>query len=126
MKKFNIKKAKKDLHKLWSKAIRERDEFVCQWCGKMDKKNHAHHIIPQSRCGNTGKYDISNGITLCYRCHLHRKNAEEHEYVAFIDQWLIEMRLDTYDEMNLNYNECIGVKFTKDFYKEKLAGLNNL
>lgn len=59
--------------KAWSKAVRLRDG-ICQKCGAFDRL-HAHHIkrwkdYPELR------YDLTNGVTLCYTCHeeAHGKN----------------------------------------------------
>ncbi len=52
---------------LWSKTVRERDNYTCQICGS---KNHtlAHHIknwenYPELR------FNVDNGITYCLSCH---------------------------------------------------------
>lgn len=55
----------------WRKDVKERDNYMCQSCGSNDKL-HAHHIKPKSAFPNL-RHDLSNGITLCYTCHL-----EEH------------------------------------------------
>ena len=60
---------------LWSKLVRERDGE----CRAIDKKTgkrcsrrpsyklEAHHIMPRSR--SMARYDLSNGITLCFIHH---------------------------------------------------------
>jgi len=53
----------------WRKAVYERDNYTCQNCGDNKGGNlNAHHIkswadFPELR------YKISNGITLCDKCH---------------------------------------------------------
>ncbi len=78
------KHGKTKLHKLlwnrveykeWRKAIYERDNYTCQFCGDDKGGNlEAHHKksfkdFPELR------YDVDNGITLCQTCHreVHRK-----------------------------------------------------
>ncbi len=57
----------------WRTAVFGRDDFTCQKCKVRGGILHAHHIKawathPESR------YDISNGITYCVKCH-----KEEHK-----------------------------------------------
>lgn len=52
----------------WRKAVYKRDNYTCQSCGKKGTTLNAHHIkawklFPKLR------YDISNGVTLCEKCH---------------------------------------------------------
>ena len=76
----------------WTALVLERDNYTCQTCGA---KNYAglgetvrleahhkvelHNIIENMCFDEVIKlpelYDLSNGITLCYRCHknVHRK-----------------------------------------------------
>lgn len=53
----------------WRNAVYKRDGYTCQVCGDAKGGNlEAHHLnsytdFPEER------YDLSNGITLCKRCH---------------------------------------------------------
>lgn len=49
----------------WSKQVRERDGYQCQYpeCQNGGKFTNAHHIFPRAR-RNT-RHDLLNGITLC-------------------------------------------------------------
>lgn len=62
----------------WRRKVFERDDYTCQICGQRGGKLNAHHIkrfadFPEKRC------ELSNGITLCERCHknIHRKGQPE-------------------------------------------------
>lgn len=57
-----------DGYKRWRKAVFVRDKFRCQHCGTT-KDIQAHHIESWMRCEEL-RYDVSNGITLCRKCHL--------------------------------------------------------
>ena len=50
--------------------MRKRDG-ECLLCGKKDSLN-AHHWIHSRAQGNRHRWDVRNGITLCYPCHVHK------------------------------------------------------
>jgi predicted restriction endonuclease len=51
----------------WRKAVYERDNYTCQFCGKKGGLN-ADHIKPWSLFPKL-RFDINNGRTLCIECH---------------------------------------------------------
>jgi hypothetical protein len=54
---------------VWSKAVRERDDYVCQMTGTRDvKRNIAHHVAPRSRRPDL-RLDPANGKTLTPEAH---------------------------------------------------------
>lgn len=73
-------KERKDLRqtpegRAWRFDVMSRDRFTCQECGDDRGGNlHAHHIKPFATHPEL-RLDVSNGITLCERCHeaLHRR-----------------------------------------------------
>lgn len=58
----NSKEAKE-----WKAAVLLRDEYTCQKCDAIEEL-HVHHIKPFSKFEDL-RFVISNGITLCKRCH---------------------------------------------------------
>lgn len=55
-------------HAKWAKDVISRDHATCQHCGKTDVELHAHHI--KSWENNPGlRFDVDNGLTLCFQCH---------------------------------------------------------
>ena len=54
--------------KKWSMRVRGRDRFICYSCGGK-KDLHAHHIVSKFRNPDYA-YRMSNGITLCSKCHI--------------------------------------------------------
>lgn len=63
---FALRKTKEYRH--WRNAVLERDGFRCRKCHKSIRRLDAHHIFsftlfPELRFG------VSNGLTVCVRCH---------------------------------------------------------
>jgi hypothetical protein len=52
----------------WSREVKERDGYKCQWCGLVNKSNHADHIIPFAYFPEL-RLSLDNGRTLCAKCH---------------------------------------------------------
>lgn len=65
-----IKRLRNKCDKLWSEAVRTRDG-ACVLCGSVNGLN-AHHWIHSRAQGNLHRWDVKNGITLCYPCHVHK------------------------------------------------------
>jgi 5-methylcytosine-specific restriction endonuclease McrA len=56
-------------YKNWRIKIFERDNFTCVYCGSRESGTlNAHHIIPFSK-DKSLRFELSNGITLCKKCH---------------------------------------------------------
>ena len=62
---FNPAKAKRKLDRMWSEYVRRRDG-KCMFCGKTGRLE-ANHIL--SRAHMATRWNIANGIALCFRCH---------------------------------------------------------
>lgn len=55
-------------YKLWRKAVFERDNYKCVWCGIRGVTIHADHIKPFALFPEL-RFAIDNGRTLCVPCH---------------------------------------------------------
>lgn len=80
---------KRQLDNLWGKKVRERDKHRCQWCLYLDRSvigNQPHHIIPKAR-GKSIRWDLHNGITLCFNCHHKEIIARPSEFRIFLYWW---------------------------------------
>lgn len=72
------------LHRKWSEAVLSRDKCTCQNCGTDNVEMHAHHIL--SYFENPAlRYDIANGITLCYKCHWAEHSAQNDKAVNSVE-----------------------------------------
>jgi 5-methylcytosine-specific restriction endonuclease McrA len=52
----------------WRTKVYERDSYTCVLCGKRNRIMNPHHILPKSIFPKL-KYVVSNGATLCRKCH---------------------------------------------------------
>ena len=80
-----IRECKK--YSIWRNKVFKRDEYTCQKCGKVGGKIEAHHIkklsnilayikkkfplmdLQKAAISYKPLWDITNGITLCDKCH---------------------------------------------------------
>lgn len=65
-------------YKAWRNDVFERDNYTCQKCHKTGCRLEAHHIVPWSK-NRELRFDVNNGMTLCYDCHkkIHKKGEEK-------------------------------------------------
>ena len=56
-------------YKIWRRAVFERDDWTCVWCGRRGVVIHADHIKPFAYFPEL-RFAIDNGRTLCRECHL--------------------------------------------------------
>ena len=52
----------------WRNDVYKRDNYTCQSCHKHGVRLEPHHIKPFAKFPEL-RFDVSNGITLCYECH---------------------------------------------------------
>lgn len=56
-------------YRLWREAVLLRDSYKCKKCGDSNKSSlHAHHIKCFADFHDL-RFDVSNGMTLCKKCH---------------------------------------------------------
>ena len=86
----------KKLDKLWSLKIRSKG--ACEICSKGEGLA-AHHIHPRTKY-NT-RFDLENGICLCYRHHIHFAHKDVIEFSEFIKERLGQKK---YDDLRIRAN----------------------
>ena len=72
--KSEAKKLKDELDRYWSLYVRKRDN-KCILCGGYEGETgrlQAHHWIVSRGDSLRYKFDVRNGVALCYGCHIHR------------------------------------------------------
>lgn len=78
MREFNSPEYKK-----WRQQIYKRDNHECQWPNcKSKKRINAHHIKTWSQFPGL-RFDINNGITLCYQHHKMIAGLEDYYEAVF-------------------------------------------
>ena len=75
-----MKSLTKQLDTLWSRKIRSRD-LVCARCGKSGSTQAAHIF---SRSNRMLRWDMRNGIGLCYYCHIYWAHRNPVEFVEWV------------------------------------------
>jgi len=79
----------------WKKQVKQRDNYICQYCGYKGKLNDgimdAHHIKNFSD-NIKSSLELLNGITLCQKCHkdfhkmFGKKNNTKKQINIFLNQ----------------------------------------
>ena len=62
--------------KNWRNSVFERDNYTCADCKVRGKKLAAHHLINWSD-DESLRFELSNGITLCWDCHYKRHKGAD-------------------------------------------------
>lgn len=64
----NKKERQSDKYKEWRISVFVRDNYTCQHCKIIGGILHSHHIKHFSKNKDL-RFDINNGLTLCFNCH---------------------------------------------------------
>lgn len=76
----------------WRQSVYERDNYTCQVCGDDTGHNlNAHHILNWAH-NKDKRFDLENGITMCFSCHikLHKEfgyNTNTNHLDFFIEEY---------------------------------------
>lgn len=88
---------------LFSNFIRARDKH-CMRCKRTDRPLDCSHYWERGRKGT--RFDPKNCVALCRECHTHWEKKQNHEYMAFMIEWLglekygaLELRARTSKQM---------------------------
>lgn len=99
----------------WTVAVKERDGWQCQLCGKKNRELNekgtptvlnAHHIIARDNKEFPDlRFEVENGITLCAGCHRFSKRGPHHGTIIF-SEWLRRNFPQRYEFLcNIVFNE---------------------
>lgn len=73
------RKQRRGKHGSWSRAVISRDNATCQMCGATEQLQ-AHHICSYADYPDK-RWDVSNGLTVCFSCHLKIHSAANENWV---------------------------------------------
>ena len=118
VKKFNKKKVEKELDKKWSEYVRKRDVF-CKRCGGSRGFISAHHAFGRRHLAT--RWDIFNGVGLCYPCHIHWAHRDS---AGFTEWFRVHVSEDQYNRLAEAHN--MVVKFTTEDLIQILKNLEEL
>lgn len=105
---------KKKCDKLWGEIIRSKGQ--CEWCGRMDMRLEAAHII--SRTYSKTRHDLKNGLCLCSACH--RKG---HSFPTLFTEFVIQHIGQ--DELDRLHRQAQQTDYKVDYY-DVLAALKEI
>ena len=114
-----LKKLDKKADALWSQCIRARDK-ECVLCGRKTALQ-AHHWILSRAQSSRYKFDLRNGVTLCYGCHIHGIHSRPSLYLM---NRLKEACLTRGIVTKEDINEIIANK--NEVHKRNLLELDNI
>lgn len=80
------KKLEEECKELWRWIVKARANWKCEICGKKDGKLDAHHFFTKGGHKHM-RFDIENGIALCFTHHTGGKEGAHHDPV-FTDKIL--------------------------------------
>lgn len=67
--KYNRGRTRRPGYQAWRRQVFTRDRYTCQRCGQYGGHLEAHHVEPW-RDFPERRFDVNNGQTLCYECHV--------------------------------------------------------
>lgn len=80
-------------YKEWRAEVLKRDNYICLGCKTRSGPFTAHHlysfaVYPEHR------YDVSNGVTLCWPCHwaFHRASGHKNTTPEMFHEWLSQQQ----------------------------------
>jgi hypothetical protein len=71
-------------HHKWVNAVISRDKATCQKCNAQGVELHAHHIKSYKEFPEL-RFDVANGLTLCFKCHWETHAALNENAVNSVD-----------------------------------------
>jgi len=89
----------KECDEAYSELIREKG--FCEWCGNRAGMLQCSHVIP--RTNKTLRWDIFNGLSLCYFCHIRVWHSDPLKAM----RWFSEKYPERYSYLMENRNKII-------------------
>jgi len=109
---------------IMSKRVRERDGYKCRHCGPKYglKWPVFHHHIFGKKAHPATRWEISNGISLCYHCHV-SAHASPEDFRRWVISWLGEEKYEALyikAQFRTSFKECDLEMLLKVMRMEKI------
>lgn len=113
----SIKEVKKTLRENWALQVKLKDGRKCALCGSTNNLT-SHHWYVCDHHAHVARYEISNGITLCYACHIRTVHTRA-DYVTIknLYKYMQDNRNFT-PELAEYLDSCIDQRFTTAKFRE--------
>lgn len=114
----SIPKINRRLFKLWSEIIRGRTGYSCEYCGvKRGEKNKdgkpvkidAHHLMNRDVRNCPLKFSISNGVSVCAKCHKFSPDNSFHMNPVVTIDWLIKNSPERFNFVLNNFKKRVSL-----------------
>lgn len=70
-------------YRVWRSKVFKRDKYTCTACGQHGGYLEAHHLKPWARYPHL-RLEVSNGSTMCLKCHYKLHNRRARKKVASV------------------------------------------
>jgi len=98
----------------WSKRIKERAGYRCEYCGSTSNLN-SHHIV--RRTIHNVRWYYPNGICLCANHHMFSNEFSAHGLPLEFSEWVRKKRGEAwYDDLCVQRRE----NYTKEYWRDYL------
>lgn len=112
----SISLIKKTLYANWALKVKQADGWKCALCESTENLT-AHHWYVSDHHAHTARYEVSNGITLCYACHIRSVHTRA-DYVTIIKLYNYMLKYRGFDSTTIEHlRSCIADKFTTASYR---------
>ena len=114
----SITKLKKELWKLFSLFIRERDNYICFTCGRKGSGGgmHAGHFITGATCSAKLYFDEKNVHAQCYNCNINLSG----NWVVYEKCMIQKYGEAIVNELKLRRTLEMGHKVDNVWYEDKI------
>lgn len=103
-------------YKAWRKAVFERDDYTCVWCGERGGELNADHI-KQFAYHPELRFDLNNGRTLCVSCHRQSHTYGSWDYSKEKKKRTSKVNNGSFKKGHTGYKSWLGKKFSDEHRK---------